>query len=356
MKIDAKQGILKLPNRKLTVTTLSVSLFMLLAGYNNAARSNEVGLEASPAVAPIFKSDATDAIQSIDFDWQDATRQRAVPVRLYLPANRSKPTASVPLIVFSHGLGGSRNGYQYLGRYWASHGYASLHVQHIGSDNQLWRGNPFSLAMRLKDAAQDAEAVARAKDMTFALTELLAQSALAGRIDAKRIVAAGHSYGANTVMLLAGAAVPGKGAKGEVLNLRDPRIKAAMLLSAPPFYGFSNPALILGGIALPTLHITATGDDILVPGYASGFEDRLKVFDAMGDPRKTLVVFEGGSHSIFTDRVGTGGVELNPKVKAATQALSLAFLRQTFGGEAAALSEWRPQFADLLAKFVSPLK
>jgi predicted dienelactone hydrolase len=290
-------------------------------------------------------------------------------VRLYLPKAVSETADAavsmavsaavvkpVPLIVFSHGLGGSRNGYQYLGRFWAAHGYASMHVQHIGSDNQLWRGNPFSLTMRLKDAAQDSEAVARAKDVSFALTEMLAQPQLAGRFDATRIVAAGHSYGANTTMLLAGAAVPNKGENGQILNLRDPRIKAAMLLSAPPFYGYSNPALILGGIALPTLHVTATADDIMVPGYGSGVDDRVGVFNAMGDPRKTLVVFTGGSHSIFTDRTGTGGAELNPRVKAATQALSLAFLRQTLGGETGALAQWQPQFADLVAKFVNPAK
>ncbi len=156
--------------------------------------------------------------------------------------------------------------------------------------------------------------------------------------------------------MLAGAAVPRKGERGEVLNLRDPRIKAAMLLSAPPFYGYANAGLILGGITLPTLHITATGDDILVPGYGSGVDDRVNVFNAMGDPRKTLVVFAGGSHSIFTDRTGTGGVELNPKVKVATQALSLAFLHQTLGGETSALTNWRPKFADLVAQFVSPAK
>ena len=80
--------------------------------------------------------------------------------------------------MFSHGLGGSRNGYQYLGRYWANHGYASLHVQHIGSDNSLWRGNPFGLTMRLTSAAQDSEAIARAKDVSFALTELLAMPSM----------------------------------------------------------------------------------------------------------------------------------------------------------------------------------
>ena len=347
---------------KLTTTALSASLLMALAAFCNSARSAESELVQPIHPLASVNTASAEAIRSLDFDWLDASRQRAVPVRLYLPKAMSDAVGDgtvvkpVPLIVFSHGLGGSRNGYQYLGRYWAAHGYASLHVQHIGSDNQLWRGNPFSLTMRLKDAAQDGEAVARAKDVSFALTEILVQPQFAGRFDANRIVAAGHSYGANTVMLLAGAAVPNKAENGKVLNLRDPRIKAAMLLSAPPFYGYSNPALILGGIALPTLHVTATADDIMIPGYGSGVDDRVGVFNAMGDPRKTLVVFSGGSHSIFTDRAGTGGVELNPKVKAATQALSLAFLRQTLGGETGALAQWQPQFADLLAKFVNPVK
>jgi pimeloyl-ACP methyl ester carboxylesterase len=331
--------------------SLVVSTVLVLVAQSAAAQNNEL---SAANIAPAASASVTqDSVNVQNFDWQDAVRNRAVPVRLYLPDSAVFGTKAVPLIVFSHGLGGSRNGYQYLGRYWAKHGYASMHVQHIGSDNSLWRGNPLGLTMRLTSAAQDSEAMARAKDVSFALTELLALPILEGRIDANRIVAAGHSYGANTTMLLVGAAVPRKtGAGNEVLNLRDPRIKAAMLLSAPPFYGYSNPAAILGGIALPTLHITATADDIVIPGYGSGVEDRVSVFNAVGDARKTLVIFTGGSHSIFTDRPTSGGVELNPKVKAATQALSLAFLKQTFGGEASAVRDWQPKFADLLSRFV----
>jgi dienelactone hydrolase len=341
-------------SRWTTVVVVTLSAMFALVG-TCTAQSNEAVLDiAQPAV--VAKSTITadlDTVNTQTFDWQDAARNRAVPVRLYLPDAKVNGAKPVPLIVFSHGLGGSRNGYQYLGRYWASHGFASMHVQHIGSDNNLWRGNPFGLTFRLTEAAKDSEAMARAKDVSFALTELLALPAMAGRLDANRIVAAGHSYGANTTMLLAGAAVPRQGEKGnEIVNLRDPRVKAAMLLSAPPFYGYGNPAAILGAIALPTLHITATGDDINVPGYGSGVDDRVNVFNAIGDARKTLVIFTGGSHSIFTDRSNTGGAELNPKVKAATQALSLAFLKQTLGGEATALSDWQPKFADLLARFV----
>ena len=208
--------------------------------------------------------------------WTRRARAR-VPVRLYLP-DAASADAPVPLVVFSHGIGGSRNGYSYLGRYWASQGYASLHLQHVGSDRNLWFGNPFELVARLHDAAQDAEAVARVRDLSFALDQLL-RSELAPQLDGQRIVAAGHSYGANTTLLAAGATVQ---RNGEPLELRDARIKAAIVLSAPPFYGETSPQQILGPIRVPSLHVTATEDVIRIPGYYSGAEDRVAVFDATG--------------------------------------------------------------------------
>ena len=86
------------------------------------------------------------AYDILDFEWTDPARQRPVPVRLYLPqsADAQRP---VPLVVFSHGIGGSRQGYRYLGSHWASQGYASLHLQHVGSDRQLWFGNVFGLLL-----------------------------------------------------------------------------------------------------------------------------------------------------------------------------------------------------------------
>ncbi len=282
----------------------------------------------------------------LDFDWHDAARQRAVPVRLYLPS-QSGMAKRAPLVVFSHGIGGSRNGYRYLGSHWASHGVASLHLQHVGSDRSLWFGNMFSLVSRLRGAAQESEAVARVQDLRFALDQVFASS-VGEHLDAQRIVAAGHSYGANTTLLAAGARVE---RQGEVIALQESRIKAAIIISAPPFYGERAPQKILGNIAVPTLHITATEDVIRIPGYFSGADDRVEVFDATGSTRKWLAVFEGGSHSMFTDRSGTGGALLNPQVKQATQALSLAFLRQVFDGDAAALAEWPKRFAPLLARF-----
>lgn len=282
-----------------------------------------------------------------DLDWFDASRQRPVPVRLYWP-QAGKPVA---LVVFSHGIGGSRRGYSYLGEHFASRGMASLHLQHVGSDRSLWGGNPLSLLGRLQAAAQEQEALDRVKDLSFALDQLLAHEEFGPRIDRARIAAAGHSYGANTVMLAVGAGVQREGRR---LSLRDPRIKAAVLLSAPPFYGELDTKAILQSVTLPTLHVTATEDIIRIPGYYSPASDRVAVYDAVGSPFKALAVFEGGSHSIFTNRGGSGGADLNPKVKSATKELALAFLQRVFEGQGEAFARWPETYRPLLARWTSP--
>jgi predicted dienelactone hydrolase len=290
------------------------------------------------------------SFEALDLDWADTSRQRAVPVRLYIP-NAASALTPAPLMVFSHGIGGSRRGYSYLGQHVAQHGIASLHLQHVGSDRGLWMGNPFSLVGRLQDAAQEAEAVNRVQDFRFALDTLLGADAhanLAKRIDPRRIIAAGHSYGANTTLLASGARVP---RPGKVIDLHDTRVRAAIAISAPPFYGQAEPTQILAGIDVPSLHVTATEDIIRIPGYYSGSEDRIKVFDATGGPRKWLAVYTGGSHSMFTDRSGTGGTLLNPQVKAATQALVVAFVRGVFEGDESALSAWPQQHAAIVTRF-----
>jgi dienelactone hydrolase len=285
-------------------------------------------------------------VEVADRDWFDAARGRAVPVRLYRPLQ----PAPAPLVVFSHGIGGSRRGYSYLGRHLAEHGVASLHLQHVGSDRSLWGGNPFTLVGRLQDAAQDAEAVARVLDLRFALDRMQAGE-WAAAVDPRRIAAAGHSYGANTALLAAGARVRRDGAP---IELRDDRVQAAIAISAPPFYGEDDLGAVLAGVRVPSLHVTATEDVIRIPGYHSGADDRVAVFDATGGARKWLAVFEGGSHSIFTDRTGTGGPVLNPQVKQATRELALAFVRAVFDGDDAALRGWPQRHDAIVARFVAP--
>ena len=294
-----------------------------------------------------------EAYSVLEFGWFDAERARRVPVRLYVP-HIATSAAPVPLIAFSHGIGGSRAGYSHLGRYWASNGFASLHVQHLGSDRAIWTGGtfgPLSILVNLQDAAQDANAIHRARDISFALTKVLDAQEVAGKLNPGKIIAAGHSYGANTTMLLAGAEVE---REGKLIALRDPRVKAALIISAPPFYGASDLAKIVKPITVPTLHVTGTKDDIAVPGYRSGAEDRVHVYEAM-QTVKELVLFEGATHSIFTDRIDRAGFDLNAIVKRGTREVSLRFFQDVLDAKAEAtplkrVAAWLDDNASLIAK------
>ncbi len=314
-----------------------------------AASAAASGLLALGPLAGPARAQASD-FAVIDRDWTDARRARQVPVRLYLPSAASVERP-VPLVVFSHGLGGSRFGYRYLGSHWAGEGFASLHVQHVGSDNSLWSADGrLGLLTRMRQAAQEAEAIARVRDIRFALDQLFGAD-LGRQINGEQVIAAGHSYGANTALLAAGARVE---RPGPPMDLREPRLRAAIVISAPPFYGESSPERILAGVDLPSLHITGTEDVIRIPGYFSDAADRVAVFNGVGDARKTLAVFAGGSHSMFTDRTSPGGVQLNAQVKFATQALTTAFLRSVAMGDDSSLQAWPQRHGAILARFVGP--
>src|SRR5436305_11540107 len=106
---------------------------------------------AAPAPHP-YKQDAGPfAVAVTRYEWVDTARKRPVPVKIYSPEKGPGP---FPVIVFSHGLGGSRETYEYLGRHWASHGYVVAHVQHEGSDDQVWKGKERP-GLALEQAAGD---------------------------------------------------------------------------------------------------------------------------------------------------------------------------------------------------------
>lgn len=314
----------------------------------------------------------------LDLELLDEDRRRPVPARLYLPSQASR-AHPVPLVLFSHGLGGARTGYRYLASHWAESGLASLHPQHIGSDQLVWRGNPLDLVQRLQSAADETEAQARVLDLRFALDRILG-SEHAPLIDDSRIAVAGHSYGANTALLVSGAQV--SATRANPANLRDERIKSAILISAPPLIGQGPVAQVLGAVSIPTLHITSLDDTINLPGYRSTVEDRIAIFNAMTRSARTLAVFNTGGHSIFTDRTTRSGPEVSSRIKGATRELCTIFLRQvliqkhpvanaTVPGGAVALErtsiaepdtskgateirQWHTRHHDLLDRFIMP--
>jgi predicted dienelactone hydrolase len=243
------------------------------------------------------------AVETMLLDWRDEARRRDVPAKLYLPKGTEKPA---PVIIFSHGLGGSRLGYEYLGQHWASYGYASVHLQHKGSDNEVWQGQSQPMEAMRKSLLDPQHALNRPADVAFALDQLEKLNDDAGtlrhRLDLKRAGVAGHSFGAFTTLAVAGQTF--KGPLGSEFSAADPRIKAAVALSPSPPRGKADFDKAYGSVTMPVLHMTGTLDDSPVSDTKAA--DRLLPFKHSKGQRY-LVVFEGGDHMVFSGRRRIGG-------------------------------------------------
>src|SRR5688572_5387110 len=140
---------------------------------------------------------AATPVEIARFDWRDTSRDRDVPVKVYFSSNLA---ARAPVILFSHGLGGTREAYEYLGRHWAASGFVSVHLQHIGTDDSAWRGQQRPMeSMRRAVSAQGA--IDRAGDVKFAIDQLTALNRddplFKRKLDLEQIGMAGHSFGAH---------------------------------------------------------------------------------------------------------------------------------------------------------------
>lgn len=239
-------------------------------------------------------------VEVLRLDWRDASRQRTVPVKIYHPA--SAPGAS-PVILFSHGLGGTREAYEYLGRHWASHGYVSVHLQHAGSDDAVWRGSTRPMES-MRGAVKDwKSALHRPLDARFALDELTklnqANGPLKGRLDLARVGMSGHSFGGWTTLAVSGMSL----GPGGAASLADPRIKAAIAMSAPA--NRLNADQVYAGIKIPIYHLTGTADNS--PLNETKPEDRRIPFDHIQNAEEYLLTFNGGDHMVFSGRSGLRG-------------------------------------------------
>jgi len=256
--------------------------------------------------APDAKLDYHDSpgayqVQTVKYDWVDAKRDRKVPVKIYYPADAK---GRLPVIIFSHGLGGSREGYAYLGNYWASHGYVSVHPQHLGSDTGVWQGVPPEERMQaLSKAAYDVtNAVNRPLDVSFVIDEVTklnaGDSPLKDRLDLERIGMAGHSFGAYTTLAVAGEVFVKP--DGRKISHRDPRIKAAIAMSAPVPKSQDLVSEAFAKISIPCFHMTGTLDDSPV-GETKAAQRRIP-FDKIQGPDEFLLTFTGGDHMVFSGR------------------------------------------------------
>lgn len=290
-------------------------------------------LPYDPLALPAAKPGA-----SIALELDDAARERKIPLRVYLPAAKAAalPALPAPVVLWSHGLGGSRDNSAYLGEHWAARGYVAVFVQHHGSDEAVWRDARVGERMgAMRQAASLQNFVLRCEDVKSVLDALTKWNgadghALRGRLDLEHVGMCGHSFGAVTTQAVSGQAFPLQGRK-----FFDARIDAALAMS-PSRPGAGDVGRAFAQVSIPWMLMTGTHDDSPIGDQSP--EDRRAVWPALPTTiDRYELVLDGANHSVFAERVlPTAGAKPNPNHHRAILALSTAFWDTHLRGDAAA--------------------
>lgn len=203
-------------------------------------------------------------------------------------AHRNAPVRKgrFPLVVFSHGNGGSRNQNTFWCDYLASHGYIIVSADHTG--NARWTiidGKPVLFqASERQNSAKD-----RPLDVSFLLDQMIrwdkgADKRFAGRVDTEHAAITGMSFGSYTAHWAAD---------------QDHRFKAVIAMSgAPPSHtNLTVPSLrmlgdedrtigVAGNAAIRDNHAKHTGPSFLLElknGGHYSFTDMFKINKHFGD-------------------------------------------------------------------------
>ena len=278
----------------------------------------------------------------------------AVPILAVSPVTLSAPgrgldlemkvTAPVtgdglPIILLSHGHGPSLyipslHGYGPLADFWAAHGFVVIQPTHLNSKvaglDPTAPGGPTFWRSRVEDMTRIVDAI-----------EAIAAQVptLSGRIDPTRIAVAGHSLGGQTVGMLLGARLTDpQDPEATDVDLRDPRIKAGVLLAAPGRGGDDLTAAIAGNPAfsflnpdfaqLTTPTLVVTGDADVSPHLTTRGADWHADAYHLGPGADCLLTLFGGRHGLG----GIAGYEAaettdeDPDRLAIVQRLSWAYL------------------------------
>lgn len=249
---------------------------------------------------------------------------RVVPYKIYYPKDADE---KLPVIIWSHGFGGNRDGAAFLSRYVASHGYVLVHLTHYGTDSSLWEGKPgHPWDILRKTKVSRSTTIDRFRDVPFLLDrlpDLAGEHGDAGAVmDLERLGMSGHSFGAMTTQVMAGMRFPDE--EGKLVQMKEPRFRSGILYSPVPIGHLTDedPAALYGPIDLPLLYQTGTDDDSPVEGF--DYKTRLAVHAHAKAPEKHLLIKNDGDHMVYN---GTRGkLEANPKREKHEEIIKLASL------------------------------
>lgn len=243
---------------------------------------------------------------------------RALLLKHYLP-----PTPGASLILFSHGLGGSRESGQDWIQPWQTLGFGVIAIQHPGTDiRELGDNIPYALLRMVRHAFQRESLLERRSDVERVIAALDGHPAIPTALQHPRSIGlCGHSFGAVTMQLVTGEAR----ASLPPASPRDTRIRGLLTLSPSAREPEQPPGLAarFAAFDLPVLGITGTRDQGLGRSDITP-ENRLLPYQAMPPGDKYLLVYDGAQHRELAGEPPDAG-RPSPRFRDSLRAASAAF-------------------------------
>lgn len=210
-----------------------------------------------------------------------------------------KSLKKAPLLIFSPSLGGNLSYYTYYAEFFAQKGFVVMGINHLYESEVVIdnKDNIFSANHHFHDSlkslkipeeitadgyreALGARQKILAKDIVFALDQLLADPGFGSKIDIDKIGVFGHSAG---------------GAAAVYSSILDKRIKAVVNLDGtPPSIALKN------GISVPFLFIEDLTDYHNHQGYAT-MHKRRSDFCTLNRAESWRILIKGFNHNSFLD-------------------------------------------------------
>jgi len=276
----------------------------------------------------------------------DPARNKNIPIKIYYPDG----VGPFPVIIFSHGALASKDSYSAFGEFWASYGYVSIHPSHADSvADSAFRGT-FRQALTDPQAWEN-----RPEDVSFIIDSLSHVEKfapqLSGKLDLHHIGVGGHSFGAYTAGLIAGATIslPGKDAPQ---SFADKLVSAVVMLSPQGEGIMGLSAHSWDTLRVPMLLMYGSRD--FGPFGQEPFW-RSEAFEKAPPGNKYEVELEGGTHMGFAAPYSGGNhrVEVFQCAKLETLAFWDAYLRQDAKAKQYVESHGLQQYSGDIARFAN---
>lgn len=275
---------------------------------------------------------------------------------LYLPQRQS---ASIPVVVISHGVASNRQTFAYIAKHLASHGYAAVIIDHPETNTEKF--SQFLTGLDGPPAPQSL--LHRPTDISAVLDALEQQSATVPdlrSLNLDSVGVLGHSLGGYTALAAAGATLQphlwetgcdeniaeqsllnlsiliqcrfDELPEGISLTVQDDRVQAVIAMNPLTSHLFGAEGMAT--LTVPTMLVAGT-DDYFVPALP----EQIEPFQGSTVAAKYLVVVENGTHftplsaaeqvlSVPDFLIGPDPTSAQPALKA----LTLAFFNHHLSG------------------------